>query len=172
MVARERCIGANVSQVSEDPTLEPSRWQGLRELLAALDAEVARVYPAHGVEGMAPRFAYPMIRLAHRGPLGVGQLAAELGLSQPAVSQTVKAMRERGFVETRSGPDARTRTVELTGRGRELVPLLEAEWRATEAAVAELDDEIPYALSRVVADLERVLATRSMYARIRRHLDA
>lgn len=154
-----------------DPTREAGRWRGLRQLLADLDAEVAKVYPAHGVEGMAPRYAYPMIRLAHDGPMGIGELARSLGLTQPAVSQTVKAMRERGFVETSAGPDARTRTVALSERGKELVPLLEAEWRATEAAVAELDDEVPYALSQVVRDLERILERKPMYDRIRTHLE-
>lgn len=41
-------------------------------------------------------------------------------------------------------------------QGAPRVGRLAAEWRATEAAVAERDAEIPYPMTRVVADIERV----------------
>jgi hypothetical protein len=44
------------------------------------------------------------------------------------------------------------------GRARDLVPFLEAEWRATEATVRALDDELPYPLGRVADDLRALLA--------------
>jgi hypothetical protein len=50
------------------------------------------------------------------------------------------------------------------------VPFLEAEWRATEAAVAELEAEVPYPLTAVVRDLGGALARRSFYDRILGHL--
>lgn len=61
------------------------------------------------------------------------------------------------------GTDARTRQVALTQRARTLLPFLEEEWRATEQAVADLEAEIPYALSQVVRDLEAALARRSFH---------
>jgi hypothetical protein len=50
------------------------------------------------------------------------------------------------------------------------VDRLAAEWRATEAAVAELEAEIPYPLSQVVADIERALKRRSFHDRIAENL--
>ena len=50
------------------------------------------------------------------------------------------------------------------------MPFLEAEWRATEAAVAELEAEVPYPLTRVVADLAAALERRSFLDRITHHL--
>jgi hypothetical protein len=50
------------------------------------------------------------------------------------------------------------------------VPFLEAEWRATEAAVAELEAEVPYPMTRVVADLTAALDRRSFLDRITHHL--
>lgn len=164
--------GDRPGEPPEDPTAQPGRWRPLNRLLAALDAEIAEVYAARGVHGVRPRFAYPLIRLAHAGPLTIRELAASLDRSHSAMSQTLASMRREGLVDSAPGPDARTRRITLTERGRSLVPFLEAEWRATEQAVAELDDEVPHALSAVVAELERALERRPMRARILDHLDA
>ncbi|WP_330177402.1 MarR family transcriptional regulator [Streptomyces sp. NBC_01498] len=156
---------------SSDPTTRPDPWQSLHVLLAELDAEIEQVYLTRGIEGVRPRFAYPLIRLAHTGPLTIRELAESLGLSHSALSQTLTAMRKEGLVSSEPGPDARTRRIELTERGRSLVPFLEAEWRATHATVAELDAEIPYALTTVVEEVRRALARRSMRQRVLDHLD-
>ncbi|GAA3507657.1 DNA-binding MarR family transcriptional regulator [Streptosporangium album] len=156
---------------SSDPTATPGRWQALRVLQAALDAQIESVYTERGIEGVRSRFAYPLIRLAHTGPLTIRELADSLDRSHSAISQTLTAMRREGLVDSELGTDARTRRITLTDRSRALIPFLEAEWRATEAAVAELDDEIPHALSAVVTELERALERRSMRDRIIAHLD-
>ncbi|MBC9718967.1 winged helix-turn-helix transcriptional regulator [Streptomyces sp. TRM66268-LWL] len=135
-----------------------------------MDAEIEQVYIERGIEGVRPRFAFPLIRLAHTGPLTIRELAASLGRSHSAISQTVAAMRKEDLVTSEPGPDARTRRIDLTERGRSLVPFLEAEWRATHATVAELDGEIPYAMTAVVEDIRRALERRPMRQRVRDHL--
>jgi DNA-binding MarR family transcriptional regulator len=157
---------------SIDPTTVPGRWDALHALLRRLDDEIGTVYTDRGIEGVRSRFVYPLIRLAHTGPLTIRELAESLGRTHSAMSQTVTAMRREGMVETEAGEDARTRRVALTEKARALVPLLEAEWRATEESVAEIDDELPHALSAVVVELERVLARRSLRERLVARLDA
>lgn len=137
-----------------------------------MEQGIVGLYAQRGIEGIRPRFAYPLIRLAHTGPLTIKELAASLGLTHSAVSQTVSALRAEGLVDTLPGPDARTRVVELTGRGRELVPFLEAEWRATEAAAAELDASLPVSLAEFTAALRAHLEERPFLARILAHLPA
>lgn len=148
----------------------PDPWHSLHELLASMDAEIEQIYLSRGIEGVRPRFAYPLIRLAHTGPLTIRELAKSLDRSHSAISQTVAAMRKEGLVTSEPGPDARTRRIDLSERGRSLVPFLEAEWRATHATVAELDREIPYALTTVVEELRRALGQRSMRQRVLGHL--
>lgn len=160
------------SSSADDPTTSPSRWQGLYELLPALDAQIETLYTERGIHGLRPRFAYPLIRLSHTGPLTIRELARALNRSHSAISQTVAALRRQGLVHSEPGTDARTRHVALTESGQALIPFLEAEWRATEAAVAELDDEVPHALSAVVAELEHALERRPMRERILAHLEA
>ncbi|MFE6808453.1 MarR family winged helix-turn-helix transcriptional regulator [Streptomyces sp. NPDC057681] len=155
---------------STDPTELPDPWQSLHQLLAAMDAEIEQVYVERGIKGVRPRFAYPLIRLAHTGPLTIRELAESLNRSHSAISQTVAAMRKEDLVTSEPGPDARTRRINLTERGRSLVPFLEAEWRATHATVAELDGEIPHAMTAVVEEVRRALEHLSMRERILHHL--
>jgi hypothetical protein len=56
--------------------------------------------------------------------------------------------------------------VTLTAKATRIIGLLAAEWRATEAAVAEIEAEIPYPLSQVVTDIEQALRRRSFHDRI------
>jgi DNA-binding MarR family transcriptional regulator len=143
------------------------RWAALRELLAAVEAEIEDVYKARGLPDMRSRYVYPLIRLAHTGPLTIRQLAESLGHTHSATSQTLAGMRREGLIDSVPGEDARTRLITLTERARALVPFLEAEWRATEQAVAELDDEVmPHSLSLAVAATAEALRRRGMKERI------
>jgi len=153
-----------------DPT-ETSRLQPLKLLLDAIDADIASLYPAQGAGAVSTRFSLALVRLKYRGPLTIRDLAAQVGVSHSAMSQTVAVMKKDGLIESSPGTDARTRVIQLTDAGLALVPFLEAEWRATEAAWAELEEEIPYALAQVVGDLNRALQRQSFRHRLLGHLD-
>lgn len=148
-----------------DPT-EQSHWRPLRLLQAAMDADIARIYADSGIEGLKPSFVMELVRLHTRGPMTITELAESVQRTHSAISQKVAAMRAAGLVRTRTGPDARSKKVVLTAKARGIVDQLMAEWRATEAAVAEIEAEIPYPLSRVVGDIEEALRRRSFHDRI------
>ncbi|MEV0086351.1 MarR family transcriptional regulator [Saccharopolyspora sp. NPDC050642] len=135
-----------------------------------MDDEIAHLYAERELPGIRPRFVMPLIRLGHRGAMTIRELADALDVTHSAMSQTVSAMRREGLVRSVAGTDARTRQVTLTKRAHALLPLLEAEWRATEQAVRELEGELPHPLSEVVRDLEEALARRSFHDRITHHL--
>ncbi|GAA3109963.1 MarR family winged helix-turn-helix transcriptional regulator [Streptosporangium carneum] len=148
-----------------DPTQE-SLWRPLRLLQASMDADIARLYSEKHIKGLKPSFVMELLRLHAHGPMTITELAESVGRTHSALSQKVAAMRAAGWVETVAGDDARSKKVTLTGDARGIVDRLAAEWRATEAAVAEIEAEIPYPLTRVVADIERVLARKSFHDRI------
>jgi DNA-binding MarR family transcriptional regulator len=152
-----------------DP-VDTSLWRPVRRLLGAFDHDIADLYAEAGLADVRPRFTAPLIRLARRGPLTIQQLADLAEVTHSAMSQTVAAMRTAGFVESATGPDGRTRIIELTARAREVVPFLEAEWRATEAALLELEAEIPYGLSRAALDVRAAVTVRPFAERLRAHL--
>jgi DNA-binding MarR family transcriptional regulator len=157
-------------QRHEDPT-EQSRWRPFRLLRQAMEDDIARVYQDAGMEDFKTSWVMEILRLRARGPMTISELAASVQRTHSALSQKVAAMRAAGLVETTQGADARSKTVALTPRAQEIANRLAAEWRATEAAIARLEDEIPYPLSRAVADIEEALARRSFHDRIRDELD-
>lgn len=132
----------------------PGRHRGLGTLLRhlhdLLDAAIAEQYVAAGMPEYRPRFS-PIVRaLAAEGPLSIRELARATGVSHSAASQTVAQLRRAGYVALSAGTDARTRIVDLTGKARAALPVIEAEWQATEGAVAQLDQELPASLTGVL----------------------
>jgi DNA-binding MarR family transcriptional regulator len=148
-----------------DPTTH-SRWRPLRLLLAAMDADIARVYGEAGIDGLKPSFVMELIRLHARGPMTITELARSVQLTHSALSQKVATMRAAGLVWTTAGADARSKKVSLTAKAERMIGQLAAEWRATEAALVEIEEEIPYPLSRAVTDITEALQRKSFYDRI------
>jgi DNA-binding MarR family transcriptional regulator len=153
----------------DDPT-DQSLWRPFFSVIKKMDADIARLYSEREVTGITPRQVRPLILLAHRGPMTIREIALVINVTHSAASQTVTSLAKAGYVRSRPGKDARTRTVALTPKGRALVPLLEAEWRATDAAIAELESEITNKVSAAAREMEQVLARRSFYERITAHL--
>ncbi|MEV0123279.1 MarR family transcriptional regulator [Streptomyces sp. NPDC050703] len=148
-----------------DPT-QQSLWRPLRLLQASMDADIARIYSEQQIDGLKPSFVMELLQLHARGPMTIAELAESVHRTHSALSQKVAAMRTAGWVRTVVGDDARTKKVTLTDKARDVVDRLAAEWRATEAALADLEAEIPYPLSQVVTDIERALEHRSFHDRI------
>jgi DNA-binding MarR family transcriptional regulator len=148
-----------------DPT-EHSHWRPLRLLLDAMDADIGRVYAEARITGLKPTWVMELLRLHAQGPMTIAELARSVERTHSAMSQKVAAMRAAGWVRTSAGTDARSKKVTLTARASRVVGRLAAEWRATEAAVAEIEAEIPYPLSQVVTDIEEALRRKSFHDRI------
>jgi DNA-binding MarR family transcriptional regulator len=153
-----------------DPT-EQSLWRPLVQLQRAMDAEIGQIYAEARIEGLKPSWVMELLRLHARGPMTITELAKSVQHSHSAISQKVAAMRTAGLVRTTAGPDGRSKQVVLTAKSRRIVGLLAAEWRATESALAEIEAELPYPLSRVVTDMKAALARTSFHDRILRHLE-
>jgi DNA-binding MarR family transcriptional regulator len=154
--------------MTDDPTdpTERSRWRPVFRLLSDMDDEIARIYAENGIEDLKPSWVLEIIRLYVRGPMTIADLARSVGRTHSAMSQKVAAMRAAGWLETSPGPDARAKLVALTGKAEAVADKLAAEWRATEATILEIEDELPYPLSRVAEDIRAVLARESFHDRI------
>ncbi|WAL67388.1 MarR family transcriptional regulator [Amycolatopsis cynarae] len=148
-----------------DPT-ERSQWRPLKRLLDAMDADIERIYGEARIEGLKASFVQELLRLRARGPMTITELAESVERTHSAMSQKVASMRSAGLVRTMAGPDARSKRVVLTAKAARIADRLAAEWRATEDAVEELEAELPYPLTRVVADIEEALRRKSFHDRI------
>lgn len=155
---------------SEPDLLDSSHWRPLSQMLAAMDRDIASLYDDAGIPGLRTRYVGPLIQLSRHEPMTIQQLADSVEVTHSAMSQTAAAMRKAGLVEPAESDDRRARRIRLSGTGRELLPFLEAEWRATEATVRELDAEVPYALRQVVEDIRAALTSRSFKQRLEENL--
>jgi len=101
----------------------------------ALNDEVARRLEASGFEGL--RFSHGfLIQHLVEGARSVGELAELMGVTQQAVSKTVRELEGLGYLGRRApSEDARVRLVTLTERG---VAALQAGRSARAEVVAEL----------------------------------
>jgi DNA-binding MarR family transcriptional regulator len=168
---RPAAATADPAAVADDPT-ERSRWRPVTRLLSDMDDEIAQVYADNGIDDLKPSWVLEIIRLYVRGPMTIAELARSVGRTHSALSQKVAAMRAAGWLATTAGADARSKTVNLTAKAERVADLLAAEWRATEATIAEIESELPYPLTRVAEDIRAVLARKSFHDRITDRLAA
>jgi DNA-binding MarR family transcriptional regulator len=155
---------------ASDPT-EHSRWRPLRLLLEAMDGDIARLYAEAQVNELKPSWVMELLRLHAQGPMTIAELARSVERTHSAMSQKVAAMRTAGWVRTSAGSDARSKKVMLTAKASRILGRLAAEWRATEAAIAEIEEEIPYPMSQAVTDIEEALRRKSFHDRIAEKLN-
>ena len=117
-----------------------------------------------------PRW-FPVYRLlADRGPMTVGGCARELGLTHAAVSQTARAMGQRGITTSRKdSDDERRRLLELTDKGRDLLPRLQEIWEDIESGVRDAVDYGGVDILTAVEGIEQALAVQSLSERVAGH---
>jgi DNA-binding MarR family transcriptional regulator len=143
----------------------PSLWRRVHEVFRRVDEGIAELYEKIGVTDVRPRYSMALMFLDD-GPMTIRQLAYDCTVSHSAMSQTVSAMKAAGLVASvASTDDARHRVISLTDAGRAFVPLLRAEWAATEKALAALEAEAAYPLSRLADELHAALDRRSFAER-------
>ncbi len=158
--------------MTEPAPIEHSRWWPLHQLLGAMNGDIARVYAEAQLSELKPSWVLELLRLYERGPMTITELAESVQRTHSAESQKVGAMRAAGLVRTTTGADARSKQVTLTAKARGLAGQLAAEWRATEAALAELEAEIPYPITLAVSDILAALTRKSFHDRISEKLAA
>jgi DNA-binding MarR family transcriptional regulator len=161
-----RCNSAVIFWSVDAYPVGPGLGTRLRHVLELLDGDVAKVYADLGLDDYRPRFS-PIVRtLVAAGPSSIGDLARAISVTHSAASQTAAQMSRCGLVTLEPGADARQRIVHLTARARSLLPVIEAEWAATEAAARELEAELPCPLGEIVTAILRAVERRPFRQRI------
>jgi DNA-binding MarR family transcriptional regulator len=142
----------------------------LRAVTAQLDGDVQSLYDELGI-AFRPRFTPIVQHLARNGPTRVNGLASEIGVSQPAATQTVAEMTRLGLVAAAPGADGRERLIGLTDHGAALAERLEPLWRAVEGAARDLNAELPMPLAELLAATLHALHREGFKDRVRRRLE-
>lgn len=138
----------------------------LKRIGETLQAQAQAVLEAHGLD--LPAGHFPLLAaLGRLGPLSVGELSQAVGVSQPAVSRSLRALEAAGLVALEaSEADRRVRRVQLSRSGSGLVTKAQAQaWPAVEAAVAHACAELPGSLLDHLDGLEAALAAQPLAQR-------
>ena len=151
--------------------LEGAFFAKFRASFDAMSADVARTLHDLGLTDYRPRYSAVIRVVAAEGPVTIRHVSTRMGTTHSASSQTVSEMAQRGLVRLRPGSDARERVVHLTAKAQRLLPLIDAEWKATAAALRELDGELSAPLGTIAAELADALARRPFHDRIGAHLE-
>jgi DNA-binding MarR family transcriptional regulator len=137
----------------------------LRRISERIDRDANRVYARLGV-AFEQRWMGVLDLLVLKGPMSVNDLARELRISHPSVSQTRRSLLAAGFVAERADPaDGRRRILYLTPEGQALVETLGPAWAALDQAGRALNAEAGDAVA-VLTRLEEALDRHSILDRV------
>jgi DNA-binding MarR family transcriptional regulator len=111
--------------------------------------------------GLYPGQEVILLTLDADGPCTQVQLAVASGCEAPTITGSVRKLEAAGLVLRRDSPtDRRVSIVELTDRGRALMPSVKEAWRQlAERTVAGLASTPLNGLSDILVDLAESLAT-------------
>lgn len=112
-----------------------------------------------GTEGLNPTQGQILLLLAQRpSGLRLSEVASELAVSAPTVSDSVRVMVEKALVnKTRANDDGRAVLIRLTARGRRLVDRLDSVGGTVEAVLASLPESEQVQLYRTMFRIIRKL---------------
>ena len=138
----------------------------LRQLVTLMDGEVDAFYVR---EGLPLRSRYtPVIKaLLRRDSATIKQLAADVGLTHSALSQTISQMTKEGLVIGRPGDDPRERHIRLTPAAKALLPRIKECWRLFDAAAASVSSDAGASLAAVCASAIAALEAKPFGERIK-----
>ena len=114
---------------------------------------------ALGKLGLHPGQEVLLLELDARGPRTQAELAGALGCEPPSVTVMVQKLEVAGLIQrSPSVRDGRATVVELTGRGRALMPKLKEVWlRLAEGTVGGLSGTSLDSVLQVLEDLANSL---------------
>ncbi|WP_420322963.1 GNAT family N-acetyltransferase [Flagellimonas sp.] len=108
---------------------------------------------------MEPNWHVIFLLLKEKNKLSVTEIANFLGFSHPAIIKITQKMKEEGYLEThKDSQDGRKTLIQISNKGRELLPAFEKEWLRIRQVLQEfVDDDFLQKLT----DLEQKLHTQS-----------
>jgi putative acetyltransferase len=138
----------------------------LRQLAAQVSKDAENTYAKFGF-AIEPKWFPVFYVLASKGADSVVNIAKEINHSHVSVSKIVKEMKARDLIESyKSSDDSRVTLVALNSKAKAMVPQMEKQCDAIDAAMRELKEETGIDLWEAVSVAERHLRYRPISARV------
>lgn len=132
----------------------------LQRLADSLRKDGALIYREHGIE-FEPKFWPVLYTLSRRSPIGILDLANEIGYAHPSVIALVREMEQKKWIRSvKDKTDSRRRLLNLSPLALDLVVKMEPVWDIIEAALTDIGEgETP--LLRAIEEVENRVAQES-----------
>jgi GNAT superfamily N-acetyltransferase/DNA-binding MarR family transcriptional regulator len=138
----------------------------LRQLAAQVSKDAENTYAKFGF-AIEPKWFPVFYVLASKGADSVVNIAKEINHSHVSVSKIVKEMKACDLIESyKSSDDSRVTLVALNSKAKAMVPQMEKQCDAIDAAMRELKEETGIDLWEAVSVVERHLRYRPISARV------
>lgn len=138
----------------------------LKLLTERLIHDASKVYRSLDID-FEPRWFTIFYLLNTKSPLSVTEIASELEITQPAVTQLADILiKKRYIIHVKDKTDTRKRMLALSKKGKEIIPLLESVWESFRNSTKALFRETGYDVLLVLTKLENALDEKDSYSRI------
>lgn len=139
----------------------------LQRLAESLRRDGTQIYQHFGIE-FEPKFWPVLYTLSKKSPLGILDLANEIGYAHPSVIALVREMEQKKWIRSvKDKTDSRRRLLSLSPLALELVAQMEPVWAVIKTSLEEIcEGETP--LLRAIEEVERRLAQESFSDTARR----
>lgn len=139
----------------------------LQRLADSLRKDGMLIYSDFGIE-FEPKFWPMLYALSRKSPMGIIDLANEIGYAHPSVIALVREMERNKWIRSvKDKTDSRRRLLSLSPLAQELIVKMEPAWDVIKAALEEIcEGETP--LLRAIGEVEERLSRESFSDTARR----
>ncbi|WP_316821235.1 MarR family winged helix-turn-helix transcriptional regulator [Pedobacter gandavensis] len=112
----------------------------LQRLSEQLRKDGALLYKTYEID-FEPKWFPVIYTLHHKQPLGVVELATEIGYTHPSTISLLKELEKQKLIRSKKDKrDERKRLVQLTAKGEELIAKMQPVWQLMTKILTEVTD--------------------------------
>ena len=112
----------------------------LQRLSEQLRKDGALLYKTYEID-FEPKWFPVIYTLHHKQPLGVVELATEIGYTHPSTISLLKELEKQKLIRSKKDKkDERKRLIQLTAKGEELIAKMQPVWQLMTRILSEVTD--------------------------------
>lgn len=136
----------------------------LQRLSEQLRKDGALLYKTYEID-FEPKWFPVIYTLHHKQPLGVVELATEIGYTHPSTISLLKELEKQKLIRSKKDKkDERKRLVQLTAKGEELIAKMQPVWQLMTRILSEVTDT-ENNLLKAITEAEEKLKQQSFIQR-------
>ncbi|MBC8986726.1 MarR family transcriptional regulator [Pedobacter sp. N36a] len=136
----------------------------LQRLSEQLRKDGALLYKTYEID-FEPKWFPVIYTLHHKQPLGVVELATEIGYTHPSTISLLKELEKQKLIRSKKDKkDERKRLIQLTANGAELIEKMQPVWQLMTRILSEVTDT-EHNLLKAITEAEDKLKQQSFIQR-------